>query len=375
MYFIGDEEIEALRNLFAKQKLYRYQPGEKSECDLFEDEFSRYTESPHSLILSSGTNSLAVALLAAGLQPGDEVLLPAYTFVATAAAVVHAGGVPIIVNVDKNLSMDFQDAVSKLTSRSKALILVHMDGLVANIIQAEKFCKKHSLVFVEDVAQSIGGAFEGKKLGTFGDFGCFSLNENKNISCGEGGILITKKRAHFEKAFCLHDGPAQFNPTKKDFFAEIKPFLGLSMRVSEIQGAIMRIQLGRLDYILAELKKRKEIFIKALENLPYTEYVGGYSQGECHSSLHLQFPDLERATVVSLKLRKGGFKFAPVTGRPAHASWKWTHLLGPRSYPAAECVQSVDILTRTYKAEINIHLSLEETAIAAENLKRTLLGD
>ena len=373
MYFIGEEEVEALRKLFEKKKFYRYRHGEKSECDLFESEFSNYVSSPYSLLLSSGTNALAVSLLAGGLKPGDEVLIPAYTFVATAAAVIHAGGIPVIVNIDKNLSMDFEDAVKKLSSRTKALILVHMDGLAANVLGAQSFCRQNELLFIEDVAQAIGGQAENKKLGTFGRFGCFSLNENKNISCGEGGILITKDRADYERAFCLHDGPAQFNPTKKDFFTQITPFMGLSMRVSEIQGTIMRVQLKRLDFILSELKKRKALLAAAVTGFKTVEYVAGYSAGECNSSLHLQFFDLEVAVNTSKKLREIGLAIAPVTTRPAHASWKWSHLLGG-SYPASDYLQSVEILTRTYKSDINIHLSMSETEGLAAKIKKVLAG-
>ncbi len=371
MYFIGEEEVEALRILFEKKKLYRYRPGEKSECDFFESEFSNYVISPYSLLLSSGTNALTVSLLAGGLKPGDEVLIPAYTFVATAAAVIHAGGKPVIVNIDMNLSMDFDDAAKKLSDRTKALILVHMDGLAANVLGAQNFCVHNDLLFIEDVAQAIGGQAENKKLGTFGRFGCFSLNENKNISCGEGGILIAKDRADYEKAFCLHDGPAQFNPSKKDFFTQITPFIGLSMRVSEIQGAIMRVQLKRLEFILAELKKRKALLTAAIAGFSSVEVVAGYSGEECNSSLHLQFVDLEVAVGAVKKLREIGLPIAPVTARPAHVSWKWSHLLGG-NYPVADYLQSVEILTRTYKSDINIHLTMSETEELAAKIKNVL---
>lgn len=390
MYFIGDEEIAALKKLFSKKKLYRHQ-AYASECDLFEKEFSDYVGVPHSLLLTSGTNALLVSLLAAGIQTGDEVLIPAYTFVATAAAVVQAGAIPIIVNIDKNLSLDIADAKNKISARTKALILVHMDGLVANVAAAEKFCAQHSLVFIEDIAQAIGASHDGKKLGAFGTFGCFSLNENKNISCGEGGILITKERKAYEKAFCLHDGPVQFNPNKKEFFTEITPFMGLSMRVSEIQGAIMRVQLTRLEFILSELRKRKSACLESLQEIPGVECITGYSVGECASSLHLQFADPEKGALYGKALRAAGFMFVPVTNRPAHASWKWSHLLGDKaylqpglnpylksdkkySYPVSDYLQSVDILARTLKMEIDINLSVEDTKKSGQKMRSILMG-
>lgn len=371
MYFIGDEEIEALKKLFARKKLYRYQSAYVSECDLFEKEFSEYAVIPHALLLSSGTNALVLSLLAAGIQAGDEVLIPTYTFVATAAAVVQAGAIPVMVNIDKNLSMDMTDAQKKISPKTKALILVHMDGLVANVIDAETFCAEHSLIFIEDVAQAIGASCGEKKLGTFGAFGCFSLNENKNISCGEGGILVTKQRQAYEKAFCFHDGPAQFNPNKKEFFTEVSPFMGLSMRVSEIQGAIMRVQLTRLEFILSELRKRKSVLLESLQGISEIDCITGYSIGECASSLHLQFIDPEKGARFGKALREAGFMFIPVTSRPAHASWKWSHLLD-KTYPVSDYLQSVDILMRTLKMEIDIHLSIEDTQNSALKLRRIL---
>jgi dTDP-4-amino-4,6-dideoxygalactose transaminase len=385
MYFIGDEEIEALKKLFVKKKLYRYQGAYESECDLFEKEFSAHFAIQHSLLLSSGTNALSLALLAAGLQAGDEVLIPTYTFVATAAAVIHAGGLPVLVNINKNLSLDIDEARRKVSDKTKALILVHMDGLVADVKSAAKFCEEHKIIFIEDAAQAIGGSFENKKLGSFGHFGCFSLNENKNISCGEGGILVTNDRESFEKAFCLHDGPAQFNPTKKDFFKEITPFMGLSTRVSEIQGAIMRVQLTRLEFILSELRARKKIMTDQFKEI----CVSGYSEGECASSLHLQFSDVEKAMAQGKLLREQGHMFLPVSSRPAHASWKWSHLLGEKShlqqgsnpykntdkiynYATADYVQSVDILMRTLKMDIDIHLSIEDTKLKAQKILNIL---
>lgn len=393
MYLIGEEEIEALRRLFEKKRLYRYQSNYQSECELFEKEFATYAGSSHALLLSSGTNSLILSLLAAGVQPGDEVLIPSYTFVATAAAVVNAGAIPVLVNIDEQLSLDFNEAHSKVSSKTKALILVHMDGLVANIAAATAFCKQHNLIFIEDGAQAIGARFQSKKIGSYGNFGCFSLNENKNISCGEGGILITNNLNSYKIAFSLHDTPAQFSPSKKDFLTDIKPVIGFSMRVSEIQGCIMRVQLTRLDYIMDQLKQRKDIFKSALNKFEKLfKIVEGYSAEECSTSIHLQFADVEKTSLYSKKLRDHGLLFAPVTTRPAHASWKWSQLLGERAHIQKELnpylnsdkvydynlsyfLKSVEILTRTVKMDLAFDMSLEQTKLMAAKAAEVLANE
>jgi dTDP-4-amino-4,6-dideoxygalactose transaminase len=395
MYYIGDEEIEALKNLFAKKRLYRYHSTGPSECDLFESEFAQVmsenqTKGAHALLLSSGTNALIAAMLAAGIQPGDEVIIPAYTFVATATAVIQVGAIPILANIDENLGLCPQDTRRKITKKTKAIIPVHMDGLAANLHELMTLAQEFQLILIEDVAQAIGGSYRGQRLGTYGLFGCYSLNENKIISCGEGGILITRDRGLYEKAFCVHDAPAQFNPTKKTFFTEIQPFLGSSMRVSEIQGTIMRVQLSRLPRILDELRVRKNIFRKHLSDCGDTLFVSGHCpSGDCASSIHLQFSDPTEGMVLGKTLRDQGLLFAPVTTRPAHASWKWNHLLGERShiqparnpyhltdqtyeYLTADVLDSVSILTRTLKMDVNLALSLEETAQLALKARAVL---
>lgn len=391
MYDFGDEELEALKKLFAKKKFYRYHPKDPTECDLFEAEFSQWMGSSHALLLTSGTNALLAALMSVGIAPGDEVLIPTYTFIATAAAVVQAGAIPILVNIDDNLGMDAQDAKSKITSRTKAIIPVHMDGLAANMDALLALAQAHQLHVIEDVAQAVGGSYKGKALGSMGTFGCYSFNENKNISCGEGGALITRDRKLYEKAFCLHDAPVQFSPSRKDFFQEITPFLGFSMRVSEIQGTLMRVQLSRLDTILKSLRERKAIYVESLLGLKDVRVPQGHcAEGDCASSLHLQFSDPIQAMAVGKTLREAGALFAPVTTRPAHAGWKWMHLFADHAhiqmernpflqsetkynYVTSDYLQSIEVLTKTVKMDLNIDMTLEETRKHAQLIREKLL--
>lgn len=362
MYYIGEEEIEALKKLFSKKKLYRYNANHDSECDLFEKEFSQHMGVEHSILLSSGTNALSTALLSYELKENDEVIIPAYTFVATATAVIQAGARPIIVNNDSRLGIDLEDLKNKIGPKTKAVIIVHMDGLAANVKELKDFCRNKNLILIEDVAQAMGGSYEGVRLGAIGDAGCFSLNENKVLSCGEGGIVVFNKRENYERAFCIHDTPSQFNPYQKSVYQNIVPFIGSSMRVSEIQGTIMRVQLNRLEKILSELRQRKEIFKNYLKN----KVVVGYSEsGDCGSSLHLQFSSAEEAIEKAKVLREKGLLFAPVTARPAHAAWKWIDLLNRHylsnentkflaNYHTSQYLPTIEILMKIIKLDISL---------------------
>lgn len=372
MYYIGDEEINALKELFERKKLFRYQVNTQSECDLFEAEFSSYLGTRHSLLLSSGTNALILALRAAGIQTGDEVLIPSYTFVATAAAVVQIGATPIIVNIDSNLSICCEDAEKKITSKTKAIIPVHMDGLAADMDGVLRLAERHSLIIIEDVAQAIGGSYKNKKLGSLGLFGCYSLNENKNISCGEGGALTTNDLKMYDTAFRLHDTPVQFSPSRKEAFKNMNPEIGYSMRASEIQGTIMRVQLSRLQGIIDQLNQRKTIFKKTLGHLNNASLVPGHCEaGDCGSAFHLRFEDIEKGYSLSQKLRSQDLPFFAVTSRPAHAAWNWIHLL-PQQYERSQFIDSIEILSRTYKMAISLDWSLEKTHEAAERAEKIL---
>ncbi|HAR43982.1 MAG TPA: hypothetical protein DCS07_15330, partial [Bdellovibrionales bacterium] len=208
----------------------------------------------------------------------------------------------------------------------------------------------------------------------------FSLNENKNISCGEGGIVTATSRARYENLFCQHDVSAQYNPVKSRFFVETRPFLGSSMRISEISGAIMRVQLSRLDEILRLLRERKAIYREALAGLRQVRLItGNCSEGDCGSSIRLLCSDPGYAIQAGQALRNAGYLFAPVTTRPAHAAWKWLPLLDKEPAPRGQApnqmahfLQSVDVLTRVLRLETDIHKSLAATQTDARSVRHIL---
>ena len=375
MYEMDNRELEAVRKVIESKRLFRYQPGDAGECDLFEREFSAKIGTTHSIILSSGTNALLAGLLATGIGPGDEVLVPAYTFVATAAAVRLAGAVPVVVNIDATLGISVVDAKNKITPRTKAIIPVHMDGLAADMAAVCAFAQEFNLVVIEDCAQAIGGSFRGRRLGAWGRVGAYSLNDNKNISCGEGGIVVTSDRALYERMFCLQDLSSIFNPLKRPVFQDSARFLGMSMRVSEFQGAIMRVQLERLDDILSRLRERKQILTETLSLARGVRLVlGACAEGDCASSLHLRFEDPAVATAVSKKLIQHGILAAFPTLRPAHVAWKWLDLIQPTEAASVKAglLPSMEILMSILKYDVNLRLSLDDTRELARNMARLI---
>jgi dTDP-4-amino-4,6-dideoxygalactose transaminase len=178
---IGDEEKRAVLEVLDNKYLFRYYgPGDfQSRVQLFEKEFAEKMGSSYCLAVNSCTSALITALIAVGVGPGDEVILPGYTFFASCAAVIAAKAIPVIAEVDDSLTLDPDDVERKITSRTKAILAVHMRGVPCDLDRITAITKKHNLLLIEDVAQACGGSYKGKRLGNFGDCGAFSFQYHK----------------------------------------------------------------------------------------------------------------------------------------------------------------------------------------------------
>lgn len=371
-HLIDDQEAQAVAQVLKSGKLFRYQK-EPGECEKFEKEISDLFCVKHSLLVTSGTNALVAALRALEISDGDEVIIPAYTYVATAGAVINVGATPVVVNIDKSLMIDPSEIKKAITSKTKAIIPVHMDGMSCDMDAIMQIANKHGLSVVEDCAQAFGAQYKNKYLGSIGHLGCFSFNRDKTITCGEGGLVVTSDSKLSERLLCIADQGYSFNPLHQNKLKMIQPFLGMSMRTSEITGAILRVQLRKLNIILQENKLRKEILEKTLQQSEFYRSkftcIEVKDSTQCHSSIHLQFNDPEIAAVLSKRFLANKVMAIPITLRPAHCVWKWGHFL-KTPYSKAQYIQSMDILMSTLRMEIDISLSLEETKILADKIRK-----
>ena len=377
MYEFGEEELLAIGKLIEKKSFFRYPAIDDGECNLFEKEFAEYLGLPYSTIMSSGTNALVSALVALEVGPGDEVIVPAYTYVATAAAVVLVGATPVIANIDEKLGIDPKDIERNITKKTKVIIPVHMDGLCANLEEIISVADIHGIAVLEDCAQAMGGTFKGRSLGTWGKMGIFSLNESKNLTCGEGGIVVTKDLGLHHRAFSAHDLAARYNPTNIKTMPAFPNIIALAGRVSEIQGAIMRVQLRRLEGILSKLRQRRDIMSETLGNLTHGKVNLGHDQeGSCGSSLHIRFSD-PLFTITALEtLLKCGIKVSHPSGRPAHVAWKWMGIT-PADKMAElnqELRPSYSILTSTLKIDVPYEKSLDEVRAWSQEIVLAING-
>lgn len=362
MYYSDEAEIEAISNVLRKKKLFRYQGKDvETECSHFEKEFSQYLGGGHSVLLSSGTNALVTALATLDIKAHDEVIVPAYTFFATLAAIIEAGAIPVVVNVNSHLTLDLNEVKKAITPLTKAIIPVHMDGYPCDMESLTQICHEHNLFLIEDAAQAVGGKFKNQALGTFGNAGCFSFNVDKIISCGEGGAIFIKDHQLYQKSMMFHDTCNQFGPTMKETYT-ITPFIGKSMRVSEIQGAMIRVQLRRLDTIILDLKKRKAILERELEKYN-VDLVPTHDSGECGTTTRFYLSSPNDVRDIIIKLHKIGFKATSPILRPAHNAWQWLHLIpSDKRNSKINFFPTIDLLSKT----VNINISLEESTLEWE---------
>lgn len=377
MYRIGQEEVEAVQRVINSKTLFRRgnpDNGHQNEVIKFERELAEKIGTEYALCLTSGTSALICAMVGLGIGPGDEVIIPAYTYIATAQAVLSVGAVPVIADVDETMTLDPEDVKAKLSPNVKAIIPVHMVGRVANLKVLLEIAHHNNIKLIEDSCQCDGGSFQGKRTGSWGDAGAFSFNDFKIISSGEGGALVTNDKAIFERALAYHDSLVSFPHFGEDL--SIPAFLGAQFRANEIQGAILRVQLQRLDGILEDLRRNRKRFENELKDV-LTIAPNNDFDGDCGVVAAFQFDDAEAADTFAKKA--GGW--LPInTGRHVYSNWDMlienrighhpdmNPLNHPKNqhlrieYNAELCPRSLDLLSRTVFISINPDWTEEEIA-------------
>lgn len=230
----------------------------------FEAEFARFQDAEYGVCNCNGTVSLEVALRAAGISSGDEVIVPPYTFIATASAVLMTNGVPIFADIDPDTyNLDPKAAEAAITPRTKAIIAVHIGGCPADMDAFPELARKHNLVLIEDCAQAHAAAWRGRKVGAIGDMGCFSFQSSKNINAGEGGIILTNSKEYHERCWSIIN--VGRIPDGAWYEHHV---LGSNYRLTEFQGALLRVQLTRLEEQAARRWENAKFLNEELAKIP-----------------------------------------------------------------------------------------------------------
>ena len=253
---IRDEALAALAAVFDSG---RYTSG--AEVEAFEQEFAAYCEAEHAVAVNSGTSALHIALLAAGVRAGDEVITTPMTFAATVAAIRYCGAVPVFVDVEPvTLTLDPAGVERAITPRTKAILPVHLYGCAADVDAIADVAHRNGLKVIEDAAQAHGGVYQGRKVGSLGDLACFSFYPTKNLgACGEGGAVVTSDAALAAELRRLRNW-GQASP-------QAYQYPGFNYRMDEFQGALLRIKLRRLDEWIEARRERADWYRELLEGV------------------------------------------------------------------------------------------------------------
>ncbi len=381
---IDDREINAVTEVLRSGKLFRF--VENSNVAAFELEATARLGVNHALMVNSGTSAIICALTGCGIGPGDEVIIPGYTYIATAAAVVGVGAIPVIAEIDESLGMDVADVAQKITPHTKAILPVHMQGVPCRLEDIVSLARAHDLKVIEDSCQCVGGRYKGKYTGTWGDAGAWSLNYYKVISCGEGGLVFTDDYDVYELAAFASDPAMPMWMSDKEWANQ--PFSRQCYRPSEILGAMARIQLSKLEDILGHTRRLKKAFLSELADDPkgYIRQHVDDPDGECgiSAAIIVQDNQLAKKYAEALKAEGLGAGTAYNQGFPdRHIYCYWDSILKkqsahPSGYPWNDpaykgnveyspdmCPNTLSILGRALRFGFNVNMQEDHARLMA----------
>jgi dTDP-4-amino-4,6-dideoxygalactose transaminase len=325
---IGDEEIALAVDVLRSGYLYRYgsddDPDFKAYVRQFEERVAAWTGVRYALATSSGTASLWIALTALGIGPGDEVIVPGFTFIASISSIVYARATPVLAEIDASLNLDPADVEARITPRTRAIMAVHMLGNPARIRELRAIADRHGIALLEDCAQAMGARYGDRGVGGHGIMGAFSFNEYKTITAGDGGMVVTDDEALYRRAFAIHD--QGHSPLRLGVEIGQRPFLGLNFRMTELAGAVLVAQMDKLERILATLRRNRDrmrTLIADLPGLAFRELPD--PDGDIATHLVVLFPSADIAHAVARDL---GTKLLDDSGW--HVYTKMEHLIAKR---------------------------------------------
>jgi dTDP-4-amino-4,6-dideoxygalactose transaminase len=366
MYTVGEEEVEAVSRVIRSKALFRYGVGH--ECDRFEERYAAYLGVRHFALAASGSNALAAAMVAVGIGPGDEVLIPAHTYMATATAVLAAGAIPVIVDVDESITIDPAAIENAIGPCTRAVIPVHMWGAACNMGAIMEIAVRRNLIVIEDSCQGVGGGYEGRKFGSIGHVGCFSFNFYKNMTCGEGGGVAVNDDRLAKRVRGAID-PCHFYWNGRD--DDEKPFAGNGARASELMGAMLNVQLDRLDGMVGAMRAEKRKILagtSALGNLGLKPSPMNSAEHDCATHVMFTLPSAASARAFTDIFPS---VIAGKTGRHTYTEWDQVLIGAGAAHPAMNpylmaanapcrktytmdmCDRSLEILNRTVMVPTN----------------------
>lgn len=393
-YWIDEAEEAVLLDVIRSGSMFRYYGlGDAKYVDAYEADACRFYGCEYALGLNSGTGALITAMTAMGIGPGCEVIVPAFMWVATVAAVVQINAIPILCEVDDSFCMDPVDLEKKITPRTKLILPIHMSGAPCDMDAIMAVAGKYNIKVLEDCAQCNGGTFGGRKVGTFGDMGIFSLQLNKNMTSGEGGLLITNDQRLFQRAFSAHDMGLVRVDGRLATPEQWAISWGGGRRMTELCGSVAGVQLKKLPKIVESMRVSKSRIKSELEGMPGLSFRKlNDAQGDTGPFLVLILESERQAIVAAEKMKEQGlhniFRVADyglhiyynipalvdkVPLSPAGNPWNLLENIESKcAYDQGVCPKSDDLFARSILIPIPSCLSEEQQQYAARVIRQAV---
>lgn len=268
-HWIDEQEEQAVLDVLKNGSLFRYY-GLKAphHVDDFENAAREFYGVKHALAINSGTGALICSMNAMGIGPGCEVIVPSFLWVASIGAIIQVGAIPVIAEVDESFNLDPRSVAEKITPRTKLIVAIHMAGAPCDLDALMQLADSRGIPVLEDCAQCNGGTYHGRKLGSFGRMAIFSLQLNKNMTCGEGGLIVTNDSRLFDRAFAAHDMGMVRKNGRLSQPEDYALSWGQGRRMTELCGAIAGVQLKKLPSFLERMRGSKRRIKAALAGTP-----------------------------------------------------------------------------------------------------------
>lgn len=399
---LGEEEIDAAVEVLKSRSLFRYYgPQLLNRVAAFESRLKEMLGAQFAVAVTSGTAALQVGLVGLGVQDGDEVIVPAVTFIATVGAVVSARAVPVFAEVDESLNLDPASFEALITAKTKAVVPVHLANVACDMDAIMAVARRHGVKVLEDAAQAIGVTYHGKAAGAIGDAGAYSLQLEKNITSGEGGALVTDQWDVYDRAVRYQDQGGQFTISTGDVREHGsdspqqisgEPFLGANLRMSELSGAVAEVQMRRLPRIMTDTRRNAQAIRARLGDLPVDWRRIPDPAGE-GGSVMLYLQSAEAAARFAEALRAEGIPAGrPYGGRPVYTNpavlarrtpwhngcpFNCTEHPTDRTYYPGLCPRSEDLLGRAVSIGVGPRMTeqeIDDTVTATRKVARHLLA-
>lgn len=379
---VGREELDEVIDLFNNGAVLARQGfdnvrGNCRKVEEFEKQFATKMSCPGALAVSSGTAAIRIALASLGLKRGDEVITQSFTFVATVEAIIEAGCTPIVADIDYTLNMCPKSLASLISEKTKAVIVVHMLGVPAELRKISAICEQHQIALVEDTAWGCGGSLDGRPLGTWGCVGTYSFDYAKTITTGEGGMVIANSPELMRKARAWHDHGHENNP-KVPRWEDTRSGSGFNYRMSELQGAVGVAQLKKLDSIILRQRENKRNLLDKLttiEGLKFREHPLGSFDTADALIFFMGSPNLALRAREKLVNYGVSTKILP-EAYTWHFAGTWSHMPELKTKHGNDLMKSFshshEILSRAVSLPISIKMS-EKTPELIENAVRDSL--